>query len=324
LRSLDSESELEVREAILKAFTNAGPQIARHDVEREAVVKTLVQQLREFPDRLRPQSINALQALAQDFNVPVVRQLWEQIRNESELKTRIHILCFLSTREMPEDIEPLVIDRLAVELANLESNDEDSIRMGNLLAYHGENTCRSLIDAFPKAHHVQRTHIVEILDRVASNIDRPVSAELKIEVAKAFLSSLKTAELNVRLAILQGDLIADPNIDQETRQELISEIFANLHDYNNPRTAGLVEFTIASMGLSAVEPLLNIVQHATRHDSRKEALLVLGKVFTKMIRSKEPVQEIAAKSIGLCREISAGQSFEMAGAAMDTLGDICS
>ncbi|MDA0840080.1 MAG: hypothetical protein O3B01_22615 [Planctomycetota bacterium] len=324
LRSLDSESELEVREAILEAFTSAGPQISKHEVEREAVVQILVQQLREFPDRLRPQTTKALQALAQDFNTPVVRQLWDQIRNESELKTRIHILCFLSTREMPEDIEAVVIERMAIELANLRSNDEDSIRLGNLLLHHGENTCRSLLDALPEAHHLQRTHIVEILDRVASDSERPVSTELKVEVARMFLSSLKTAELNVRLAIIQGDLVADPNIDQETRHQLISEIFANLHDYNNPRTAGLVESTISGMGLSAVEPLLSIVQHATRHESRKEALLVLGKVFTKLIKSKEPVQEIAAKSIKLCRELAAGESVEMAGAAMDTLGDICS
>ncbi|MDP6359466.1 MAG: hypothetical protein QF473_30375 [Planctomycetota bacterium] len=324
LRSLDSESELEVREAILEAFATAGPQIGQHEVEREAVVKTLVQQLREYPDRLRPQTVNALRSLAEDFNAPVVRQLWEQIRNESERKTRMHVLCFLSTREMPEDIEAVAIERMAAELADLDSNDEDSIRLGNLLTHHGDNACRSLLAAFPNAHQLQRTHLVEIMDRVASDAERPVCDELKVEIARLFLSLLKTAELNVRLAILQGNLVADPNIDQETRQDLISEVFANLHDYSNPRTAGLVESTIASMGLSAVQPLLNIVRHATRHESRKEALLILGKVFTKLIQSKEPVQEIASKSIKLCRELAAGESVEMAGAAMETLGDICS
>lgn len=324
LRSLDREESLEVRSAVLSAFAAAAPRMEHASADQPALLRLLMQQLREFPRPLRVPVERVLSAMARHDPEFVVRQLWELVRNESEVGTRIHVLCFLSQRELPEEVRAEVIQEMAAQLASLPTNDESALRLGNLVAAHGAVACRSLLDVFDRAHHLQRTHFVELLDRVATSREPAASADLKDDVARLFLRLLKGAELNVRLAVLEGGLCGDPDLSQEIRARLIEELFANLHDYHNPRTQGLVESTVSRMGLRAVEPLIGIINRASRREERIAALPVLGRTFAELEEGEAPVEELANAAIDLCERLAESAPVEVAAAALDALGDICS
>jgi len=324
LRSLDREKNLEVRSGVLSAFAAAASRMEHASADKPALLRLLMQQLREFPRQLRVPVERVLSAMARHDPNFVVRQLWELVRNESEAGTKIHVLCFLSQRELPEEIRAEVIREMAAQLARLPTNDESAIRLGNLLTAHGGVACRALLDTFDRTHHLQRTHFVELLDRIGSSQEPAVGAELKDDVARLFLRLLEGAELNVRLAVLEGELCGDPEISQEIRSRLIEELFANLHDYHNPRTQGLVESTVSRMGLRAVEPLIGIINRASRREERLSALPVLGRTFADLEESGGPVAELADAAIALCERLAEGAPVEVAAAAIEALGEICS
>ena len=324
LRSLDDEPELEVRAAVLAAFDSAAPSLADHAAERDSILRLLVQQLREFPQELRLPAERALNALAVNDAEAVIRQLWDLVRNESEQHVRIEVLCFAGQKELPDDIRGPVIGEMADQLASLAKNDEQSIRLGNTLSALGAPACRAMLEVFPRAHPLQRAHFVELLDRIAANPASSVGTDLKDEVVRLFLKLLKTAEPIARLAILEGDLCGDSGLSQDLRARVIEEFFANLHDYHNPRTRGLVEATVARMGVPAVAPLLQVIRSTSREDEREIALPVLGKVFSELSDTGQPVSEEADDAIRVCRELAEDAPAEVSGPALDALGDICS
>ena len=323
LQSVSREPEVPVRAAILRTFAAAGHHVANHPNECREVLRLLVQQLREYPDVLRNDVDAALVALAGHSPQSVIDQLWALLQNESELQPRIYLLCFLSQQELPEEIRPPLIEQMAAQLGALPSNDEHAFRLGSLMVAHGELAAQALLETFPQAHRLQHTYFVELLNRIAAGNESEVSPEVKNEVAALFLRLLHGAERTVRLAVMESELCGDPDLSPETRSRVIQELFANLHDYHNPRTRDLVETTISKIGLPAVKPLIGIVNASPRQDERDVALGVLGLVFANIEESEEQLEEKAFQAIELCTEITEGDSVEFSAIALDALGNIC-
>lgn len=322
--TLNREQEVAARAAMVDAFAAAAPILAIHPAECQEVLRLLVQQLREHPEGLRREVDRALHALAEPMAEFIVRELWQQAQAESEQKARVHIFGFLCQQPLPDDIQPAVVERTARQLGDLHSNDEQALRLGNLLVRHGDLAAQALLDTFPAIHPVQRTFFVELLDRITTEPGRGASHHTKKQVGALFLKLLQAAEATVRLAILEGNLCSDPELDPEIRRQLIPELFANLQNFHHPRTRALVETTVARMGLPVVQPLVEIIRSGTRWQERQVALHLLGKVFAQIKEGSPEVAEGSATAIAICKNIAETERVEIAAAALDALGDLCS
>ncbi|MBI2193269.1 MAG: hypothetical protein HYU36_14935 [Planctomycetes bacterium] len=322
LGGMERESELPAREAMLAALGAAAPLLAQHAPECQAAVRLIVQQLRERPAELGGEADRALAALADRSSVAALRQLWELVQSESEPAARVHLLGFLCQKTLPEDLARPVIERSAEQLAALTSNDEQALRLGHLLAGRGDLAAEALLSAYPRAHPLQRTFMVQLLDRLASRGEPKADARIKQAVGDLFLSLLQGGERAVRLAVLEGNLCSDRELDQELRRQLIHEMMANLKEYHHPRTRGLVESTVARIGIPALGPLMEIIETGVRPHEREMALQFLGKVFQRVDKPGPEIARESAAVMALCWKLAQGECVDLEKTALVALADV--
>ena len=272
---LREETSPAVRRQLLDRLEEAHEVIAGAPERASELVRLLVSLFASDPVEIGPPARRLVRRLGEHLPDRIREILWSEYDGTSDRQVRVFVLQLVSGLpgfERDERLPPALAD----EVARGEEREIGFRLLGDVLMQLEDRGVRALLDVFARARVSQQRYIVRLVADACRF--RRMPREIKEEIAELFLALLAGHQREVQMAVLSTQLLADPDLAEETRGRLAEVYLAHVNLFVFPADVDNVEHTISRGGLAAVRPLIDRLGPGTPPTERTRAARILGEL----------------------------------------------
>jgi hypothetical protein len=294
--ALASEPVHELRGRILTGLASAAGVLSLFPERVAEVLRQAVELLATDPQAGAAAAHGLFAALGERAPELVGRLLRTELDKVRDRRARAFLLVELAglRRHVPAvaDAEELA-GWLAAEIVERGPGEfEQQALGGELFNLPGSAAAEAILAAFPRADVPTRRYFLRSLADLCRF--REVPPELVEGAGRACLESLKGARKELRLAVLETLLAADPRLSEGLRGELAGAYLESFGDLVFRTDVELAESTLARMGRPALPLLLDRLAPAWPAAERARACRVIGEIGRNFAKSAVRNELLAA------------------------------